>query len=528
MHYLKRPVVALAAIWLAITGLVSPVSAHDDGGLFQPIIGDFVVEGKATPTGRSVWIRVVDADSGTPAEGVAAAVSTGAGTATLTEVGAGFYTGEVALSPGSAVVTVAIRPVPGGLATRRSTRTWTIDVPPEAQRRVVAGAGRSSDLEAAKHGPAQAARAEGAQRGNALTVQLETVDDRTLASPLYVSLHAKVKVKATGELDPTEYDVYGWAANESGDSTEFVKFRPLDVVDPTHAAGTYGGVVILPHGGKWTMNTDLLALRKHPTDPPIRILTGSLAVERNGPSLQRPGAAEERLSAPKGNLLNTGILALHSLAAAGWGLILVVLAVLGFQRARALSPWARNLAERKLDTLVRAAWLLTGTVYVTGIYNLYRESPYGVPSSWSELRRLLRLPFAGPYYLALGTKLAAYAVLLFASTRLISAARAKARAPRQVTRQTTRTPWAGAADAGAGPRLDPTRGTGPSLSATAVTGTSVMEAPPLAAPAPAPAELGRSFRILLPVMATCGVVIIVCVTILKAAHLLIEVARITS
>jgi hypothetical protein len=29
-------------------------------------------------------------------------------------------------------------------------------------------------------------------------------------------------------------------------------------------------------------------------------------------------------------------------------------------------------------------------------------------------------------------------------------------------------------------------------------------------------------------MATCGVVIIVCVTVLKAAHLLIEVARITS
>src|ERR1041385_7576406 len=172
MHYLKRSVVALAAMWLGITGLVSPASAHDDGGLFQPIVGDFVVEGTVTPTGRSVWIRVVDGDSGTLAEGVAAVVSTGAGTVTLTEVGAGFYTGEVALSPGLAAVTVAIRPVPGGLATRRFSRTWTIDVPPEGERRVVLGAGRSSDLEAAEHGPAQAARAEGLRRGKALTVQL--------------------------------------------------------------------------------------------------------------------------------------------------------------------------------------------------------------------------------------------------------------------------------------------------------------------------------------------------------------------
>jgi hypothetical protein len=152
-------------------------------------------------------------------------------------------------------------------------------------------------------------------------------------------------------------------------------------------------------------------------------------------------------------------------------------------------------------------------VYVTGVYNLYRESPYGVPSSWVDVQRLLRLPFARPYFLALAIKLAGYAVLLYGSTRLIAAAKATTRAPRsRAVQQISPTPWSPSGNRGGG-------------------GTSVLEAPPRADPSTGTAtatDAGHSFRVLIPVMVACGVVIIVCVTVLKTAHLLIEVARLTS
>jgi hypothetical protein len=529
---LKRAGAVLALMCVSLTAPASPASAHDDGGVFQPIVGDFVIEGAASPTGRSVWIRVVDADSGAPAQGVAATASTGGGTSPLEEVGLGYFSGEVGLAPGRGSVTISLRSTPGGLLIRKFTRSWTVDVPPVGERKVVAGAGKAADLEAAEHSPVRTARAAAAEKGKNLALELEAVEDRTLASPLYVSLHAKVKVRATGALDPTEHGVYGWAVDESGATTEFVKFRPLDVVDPGYAAGTYGGVVILPHGGKWSMNADVLELQRSPSDPPIQILSGQLPVERTGPSLQRSGAAEDRLSAVRANLTNTIILALHSLAAAAWGAILAALALLAFQRGRALSPWARNALERHLDGLVRAAWFLAVAVYVTGVYNLYRESPYGVPSSVVEIQRLLRLPFARPYFLALAIKLAGYAVLLYGSTRLIAGAKATTRAPRSRSVQPiTRTPWSHSGNSGGGGELVHAAQIAAPVSspASALRGTSVREAPTRADPSTSTAsDVGHSFRVLLPVMAACGGAIIVCVTILKTAHLLIEVARIRS
>jgi hypothetical protein len=121
---------------------------------------------------------------------------------------------------------------------------------------------------------------------------------------------------------------------------------------------------------------------------------------------------------------------------------------------------------------------------------------------------LLRLPFARPYFLALAIKLAGYAVLLYGSTRLIAGAKATTRAPRSRSVQPfTRTPWSQPGNSGGGGEL--------------------VHAAQIAAPVSSPATAHR-FWVLLPVMAACGGAIIVCVTILKTAHLLIEVARITS
>ena len=125
-----------------------------------------------------------------------------------------------------------------------------------------------------------------------------------------------MQVRGSGRLDPTPYEVYGWAADATGAETEIVRFSPLDVVDPAYAAGVYGGVVILSHGGDWTLKTAVLEVRKRPHDPPVPLTGGELTVARSGPALAQARAGVDRLARPRANIFNTVVLGLHSLSAA--------------------------------------------------------------------------------------------------------------------------------------------------------------------------------------------------------------------
>jgi hypothetical protein len=517
---------ALAAALVAVVISAAPAAAHDTGGLFQPGVSDLVVDGSSSSAGRAVWLRVVDADSGEPAQGMRATLSTPDAAGALTEIGLGYFAGTVGLAPGPTVLTVTISAGPGGPLSRPARQSWSVNVPAVGERTVVTGAGRQADFDAALHDPRHAALTASAERGKGLDVVLQAVEDPSLASPLYVRVHARVETRGTGQLDPTPYEVQGWAADATGAETEFVRFSPLDVVDPAYAAGVYGGVVILPHGGAWTLKTALLEVRKRPHDPPVPVTSSELPVTQSGPALAGPQAGVERLARPRANIFNTLVLGLHSLSAAAWALILAALFLLTFERGRALSGWARTRLEENLDRLTRAAWVTTLLVVGTGIYNLYRESPYHrVPTSWSSLQSLLRLPYARPYYLALFVKLAAYAVLLVAGTRLIRTAREGTGARLRPGERPERSPWTVPANGA------PARVTTP---AEPMVGRVATVAPPVAAvDRPADPEISREPRLRrswlpVPVGVACGAAIIACVTVLKAVHLLIELTRAAS
>ena len=111
---------------------------------------------------------------------------------------------------------------------------------------------------------------------------------------------------------------------------------------------------------------------------------------------------------------------LHSLAGAGWALAVLLLLALSLPAGRRLlSEWGTTVVDRHLAPLVRAVWTLTAVVVVTGVYNLRYEVPYKTPLSAAAAHRVFRLPFAEPYFVSLGAKLAAYTLMIGATVPLV-------------------------------------------------------------------------------------------------------------
>src|SRR5258708_7105087 len=104
----RRAASALAIACLAPGGFLAPPPAHDSGGGVPPPISDLVIDAGTTPAGRSVWLRVVDADSGEPAQGIRATVSTRSSSAALSEVGLGYFSGAIPLDPGTTTVSIGL------------------------------------------------------------------------------------------------------------------------------------------------------------------------------------------------------------------------------------------------------------------------------------------------------------------------------------------------------------------------------------------------------------------------------------
>lgn len=533
---------AVILLGLSVTqGFHSRAMAHDMGGLFQPSVSDFVIEPAAADGAREVWARVVDADSGRPALGVKVVAQVGDQSAELGEISDGFYAGTAKVPAGTHPAKLTVTSLAGGVLVRKWERSWTAKLE-GADMAVVAGAGRMDALMAARQSPEYARRLAAAKEGADLRVDIEEAPDADKSQPLFLHLIMKTVSRSTGKPITTEYRLYGSGVDSAGNRTDFQEFNPLDVVDPgKYPPGVYGGLIILPRGGEWQIHADVLALKKTQNDPPLHVAEGQFSVRREtGRSLSALNAAD-RAAKPKANAFNEVVLAIHTLAAGAWAAVLGILVLFTFRRAKFLSAWGRNVIEQHLELIVRSAFVTTLIVIVTGIFNIYREAPYKLTSP-DRISKVLDLPFGKPYFTALAVKLAVYAVLLGESAWLIRRARQSTRVFVTTRSMPSRSgPW-GAAAPMARDRGRPASGAvapgpanvaaGATMVTEAVRGASGASAEVLAA-AMVPAGNGadrpdRRFEfVLLPSMIVLGTVLVSAVTVLKAAHLLIEVARLT-
>ena len=192
----------------------------------------------------------------------------------------------------------------------------------------------------------------------------------------------------------------------------------------------------------------------------------------------------------------------HTGLGAGWFFLAAAVAFLGHPaRRRILSSQFGQVLDRNAGRVTAALAWTTGLLWASGILNLFNSTAYDPPLSGGQWNRLELLPYAQPYIAALYLKVAVYTVLTVATVALIRESKRRA-----LEFDTERL-------------LEDRAARGQS----ATEGQLLVRTPVAAAAVPA-----RSSRtaLLAMIAVTVGIpVIILCVTVLKYAHILSEQLR---
>ena len=282
-----------------------------------------------------------------------------------------------------------------------------------------------------------------------LSVKIERDTTRTEDAPagvLGLPILASVLDAATGQLDPTVYDVYVTPIDGNGTPYERNEMTPRSAaigLGKDARPGQYTALVLFSRPGPWKLHVtvnqyrselDTAAWRK----PPVTLAEAEQDFVVEGQA--RASAGRERVfgrdksSKPRPPGLETGMLWIHSLFAMGWGAVVAVLIVLALPGGRRLlSKRGLTLLDQRFKSLERLLFWVTAVVIGTGIFNLKKGTPYRTPFSPAQVHQVFRLDYGKPYFLALAVKLAMYAVMLVALVPLVRAARALAEGGEHLT-----------------------------------------------------------------------------------------------
>ena len=317
-------------------------------------------------------------------------------------------------------------------------------------------------------------------------------------SPNFVPLIARLLHPDTNEPVGLDYVVLAGLTDVAGrrGTTIYGFSYPYLNYPETAPVGEYKGTVIVPAPGQWTVVVNAFdpideAESEVPTSLGHAELTINVTDAATLLSAAEFGEVRELPSANPGEVI---LLTVHSIFGVLWFAVALALACIGSpNRARWFSVRTNDFLERNVNRLVRGAIAVTFVMWLTGILNLNILVAYPPPLSASQARALFTLPYAQPYTISLYLKIAMYSVM---SLLLIPLSRAARRSAGGAAR---RDRWAGMRRsrwAAAEPKQPQWPAGRPRL---------------LTVPRVSVATIGLG-----------GIVIVVCVTILKYTHILSE------
>ena len=259
--------------------------------------------------------------------------------------------------------------------------------------------------------------------------------------------------------------------------------------------GVYKGTMIVPAPGRWTVVANVFdPVDEATSEIPTALGHGELVI--NVPeagtllSAAEFGDVRELPSANPGEVI---LLTVHSIFGVLWFAVALALTCISSpNRTRWFSIRTNDFLERNVNRVVRAAIAVTFVMWLTGILNLNILVAYPPPLSASQARALFTLPYAQPYTVSLYLKIAMYSVMTLMLIPLSRAARRSAQGVSPDRWAAKRRRGRAGAESGKPQRA----GGRPRL---------------LTVP-----------RVSLATIGVGGVVIVVCVTILKYTHILSE------
>jgi hypothetical protein len=382
-----------------------------------------------------------------------------------------------------------------------------------------------------------------------VTVQLELRTDYPdqLPSPLYVPLRVRLLDPATGAPVPDAYHIKARVDTPGKASTEAYEFAyPYGDTDGA-LPGVYHGIVIVPAGGRWKVLVNAFNVRDDERNAlPVSLGVAEIEVEATGPALESTLGNNDQTQAgsnqPSMKVSEVVLLYAHSGLGGLWFMMAAAVILVGLpSRRRLLSPAVNQWLDRNVRKFGAGLAWTTGLLWVSGIVNLQDMVAYDPPLSADQWNRLDILPYAKPYVTALYAKIAMYALLSLAALPLIREAKRRASEFDGVRRGEQREGVRvnGDTDGGAAVAPAPAPEPVPAGSVAATAGTTreavatvsrpaarpARVRPPIPVPVPA-TRFSGSARLGILAVAAGGPVIILCVTILKYAHILSEQLRI--
>jgi hypothetical protein len=353
-------------------------------------------------------------------------------------------------------------------------------------------------------------------------IDVRVEENRTVPRriPQYVPVTITIVDHATRAAPSDDYNVYALAQSPAGEQTQTSSCGQRSDNNPGVPKGIYDCTVIVDHGGTWTV---LGVVKDVPvgTEPGRQIAKATTEVTVDAGALA--GKAPKAIDV-KGRVTDVTMLWVHSVFASLWFAAVGALGLLAFPGLRQrLSPLGVHRIEDRLGTLTRALFGTTLLVVGTGIYLLVKETAYKTPWSPGAARGVFRLPYGQPYFLALAVKLAAYAVMVAASVAVSREAirRSTLRLGDVTTGPAPSGPRRAAPDRSPWDDLPPPRRSGGTLVGER-TETVARESQPVP---PVRYDASLLLRAAGLTVAAGGVVIWICVTLLKYFHELVEASR---
>lgn len=264
--------------------------------------------------------------------------------------------------------------------------------------------------------------------------------------------------------------------------------------------GVYKGTVIVPAPGRWTVVVNAFdPIDEAESEVPTALGHAELTIDvPEASTLLSAAEFGEVREPPSANPGEVVLLTVHSIFGVLWfAVALALVCVSSPNRSKWFSIRTNDFLERNVNRIVRGAIAVTFVMWLTGILNLNFSVAYPPPLSADQARALFTLPYAQPYTISLYLKIAMYSVMTLLLIPLSRAARRSAGGT--LGRAKSHDRWA----ARRGRR-----------GATAE--------PPQPRQATGRPRLLTVSRVSLVTIGVGGVLIVVCVTILKYTHILSE------
>jgi hypothetical protein len=264
--------------------------------------------------------------------------------------------------------------------------------------------------------------AAGAQTAPNLDIRVEVdTSPRTSFSELGVYRRVILTDRSTGQPPVAEYAVYGEAATLDGrERTGAFECEEQIKGNPQAPPRVYYCPLFVDHGGAWTFSAIVNQARTDTKQAPVTVgrVTAPFRLDTKDVYTGDPNTKPV-----KGKFVEVFALAGHEFAATIWFFCALAMAALVFPPfRRSLSAGALYRLERRLDLIVRLTWATTGVVVVSGLYLMLNQAAYKTPFSRSAIDGVFALPYGRPYFLALAVKVGIYALMVAGSVPLMRGA----------------------------------------------------------------------------------------------------------